>query len=210
MALQIVVMADTHSKHDQIEAPKGDILIHAGDATGFGGRNQFECFCEYFTKLPHKYKVLIAGNHDPCFEKYISEIPTRLPNVHYLVDESVVIEGIKIYGTPWTPCHWAYHTDQDKLIDKWRQIPNDVDLLVTHMPPAKILDFDEKANKHEGCPQLAEQIKQRIKPQYHVFGHVHTQGIYKSNHTVFINAAVTGGEYKVQWQPFSFTWQERK
>lgn len=34
--IRIVVLSDTHTKHDKIEVPDGDILIHAGDFSFHG------------------------------------------------------------------------------------------------------------------------------------------------------------------------------
>jgi Icc-related predicted phosphoesterase len=53
----------------------------------------------------------------------------------------------------------------------WSAIPEDTDVLVTHGPPFGILD--QNYNKeHVGCESLTEHVL-RIKPQLHIFGHIH-------------------------------------
>ena len=48
--------------------------------------------------------------------------------------------------------------------------PSNTDTLITHTPPAYHLDVENK--KHLGCLGLLDEIW-RIKPQLHVFGHIH-------------------------------------
>lgn len=53
--------------------PYADILIHCGDFTMKGGENEIDSFCQFMAQLPHKYKIVIAGNHDFCLdEAYMS------------------------------------------------------------------------------------------------------------------------------------------
>jgi Icc-related predicted phosphoesterase len=77
----------------------------------------------------------------------------------------------------------------------WENIPEDLDILITHMPPKYILDTNP-SGEHCGCSQLAEKVK-LVKPKYHVFGHIHlhggkTQEIWE---TEFINCAVKNEQY---------------
>lgn len=34
--LRVVIVSDTHGKHEELNLPKGDILIHCGDFTSYG------------------------------------------------------------------------------------------------------------------------------------------------------------------------------
>ena len=57
-------------------------------------------------------------------------------------------------------------------------IPNDTEILITHGPPLGFGDWC-KNNHRGGCLDLYNAINERIKPQYHVFGHVHeSYGFY--------------------------------
>ena len=66
--MRIVCLSDTHNCNEQIEVPDGDILLHSGDATSVGNIVQINAFNQWFSKLPHKYKIFVAGNHDWLFE----------------------------------------------------------------------------------------------------------------------------------------------
>ena len=62
--MKLVLISDTHGFHNGMTLPKGDILIHAGDVTGRGLYSQVADFIGWFAAQPHKYKVMVAGNHD--------------------------------------------------------------------------------------------------------------------------------------------------
>ena len=51
-----------------ISIPDGDVLIHAGDFCSEGESVEARSFGEFFRSLPHRHKVVIAGNHDRCLE----------------------------------------------------------------------------------------------------------------------------------------------
>ena len=119
-------------------------------------------------------------------------------------------------GTPWTTCSrrmaFSYGGSKPFLHSKWTAIPDDTDIVVTHLPPLGIFDlaWGEKYNfkqacqlcgngkvhksfKHWGCPKLLDNIQNRIKPKLHLFGHVHDSTGYKldeKNDILFINSAM--------------------
>lgn len=68
---------------------------------------------------------------------------------------------------------WAFTLKRgDALREKWRQIPKGIDFLVTHGPPLGYRDDLAKGGK-AGCLDLLYEIKHRVKPKYHIFGHIH-------------------------------------
>ncbi len=56
------MIGDTHGYHDKLEVPDGDILIHAWDISCRRGRAEIGQFNEWIGRLPHKHKMVIAGN----------------------------------------------------------------------------------------------------------------------------------------------------
>src|SRR3989337_1793862 len=62
--MKIVSIADTHGFHHHVNVPDGDILLHAGDLTMSGEIDVLKDVNKWFGKLPHSYKIVIAGNHD--------------------------------------------------------------------------------------------------------------------------------------------------
>jgi hypothetical protein len=70
--------------HRRLRVPPGDVLVHAGDITMKGGKNEMLDFDKWLGELPHKHKVVICGNHDFCFEYSAEEARSWLTNAHYL------------------------------------------------------------------------------------------------------------------------------
>ena len=124
--MKITFISDTHNKHKQITStlPGGDLLIHAGDLSSMGYQHEIVQFLKWFNGLDnYTHKVFIAGNHDFGFERVRSskEEGIRIPHgVTYLMDESITIEGIKIYGSPWQPWFhdWAFNLYRGEALVK--------------------------------------------------------------------------------------------
>lgn len=60
--LTVVCISDTHCTHPLI--PPGDLLLHAGDLSKWGTFSEIQAQLTWLSEQPHKYKVVIAGNHD--------------------------------------------------------------------------------------------------------------------------------------------------
>lgn len=191
--VRIVIISDTHNKMSKIAIPDGDLLIHCGDFCGHGDLREVAQFASEMAELPHKHKVVIAGNHDWPFERDPATARSALRDVVYLEDDGVEIEGLKIYGSPWQPefMNWAFNLPRqsDELQSKWAQIPEGTDILITHGPPHGILD-STKFGGHVGCELLRKRVDE-IKPRLHCFGHIHeAYGRQKRNGMLFVNASV--------------------
>ena len=193
--MRIVIVADTHTYHDTLGVLEGDILLHCGDLCYgmLATKKQLDDADRWLGKQKFKTIVCIGGNHDrPIQRRVRSSVKPVLHNAIYLQDEEIVVEGLKIYGTPWIPllAMWSFYLNDESLRQKWAQIPNDVDILMTHTPPKGILDFSNMTKTPAGCPHLAERVAQ-IKPKIHCFGHIHeAYGRIDTAETIFINAAV--------------------
>jgi Icc-related predicted phosphoesterase len=195
--MRIVFISDTHGKHRDLKIPDGDMLIHAGDCSMTGSVEQIASFNNWLGTLSHAYKICIAGNHDWLFERRTMRACDIMSNAIYLEDSEVVIDGIKIYGSPWQPwfCDWAFNLPRgEKLREKWRMIPADTDILITHGPPHSIMDRCPDGQQ-AGCKDLSRRIE-IVRPKLHVFGHIHSgHGIIKHRHTTFINASMLDEMY---------------
>ena len=95
--MKLVCISDTHNFHEQIAVPDGDVLIHSGDATVNGTIPEIIAFNEWFAGQRHPHKVLVSGNHDWLYflDNSLARELTK-PNVIYLEDSSVEIDGMKI------------------------------------------------------------------------------------------------------------------
>lgn len=211
--LKIIAISDTHGLHSQIEIPECDILIHAGDISPNGKLHHCVDFLEWFSVQPAQYKIFIAGNHDFLFQQPVRRRDffqlhlNNKENVFYLEDQSVRIEGIKFYGSPWTPWFydWAFNKirgyETKEVADS---IPHDTDVLITHGPPMGILDRTFK-DENVGCSDLMHKVVQMKNLKYHIFGHIHeSYGFRKYRETTFINASILNLQYKVTNKPFLF------
>lgn len=181
--MKIWLISDTHNEHRHLIPPDEehvDMVIHAGDAGVHKepsvNSNQIADFLDWFKYLPYKYKVWTPGNHDTSVERnYFKE--QLSDGVITLIEDSVEIEGLKIYGSPYTPAFghgWAYNCSRGTINRHWSLIPLDTDILITHGPPCDILDANDEGIKC-GCSALRKRLK-RVKPKLHVFGHIHEQG----------------------------------
>ena len=206
--MNITFISDSHGKHNRMtdDLSGGDMIIHAGDVSNRGLKSEIEDFLFWFSNLPYKHKIFIAGNHDFGFEdiRHSYEDGIVIPNgVTYLQDDSVTIDGIKIYGSPWQPWFhdWAFNLYRgEALAEKWNQIPDDVDILVTHGPPFGIFDKTMRG-LNVGCEDLLKRVND-IKPKIHVFGHIHEgYGMRDGEITTFINASSLDEDYRYTNKP---------
>ena len=188
---KLVLISDTHGLHRSVDLPAGDILIHAGDLSNKGSLEDLTEFIDWLAEQPHQHKIIIAGNHDFCFERQGPRAREICAGITYLQDSSVRVSGLKIYGSPWQPrfFDWAFNVDRGpKLAAIWSQIPTDTDVLVTHGPPYGILDQTRRGPV--GCQDLMLRIEE-VKPRVHIFGHIHEgYGQYQGEYTHFVNASI--------------------
>ena len=200
--MQIVCLSDPHELHRDVDVPDGDLLIHAGDITFFSQRRSvLGDFNDWLGELPHPHKVVIPGNHDSLLE--IQANRDLITNAHLLINAGVVLEGLKIWGSPAMPlADCAFGTPDDTArAEIWSRIPTDTDILVTHVPPFRILDGEPNGEYNGGCQSLREAYR-RIRPRLHVFGHVHTGfGIAQARYTKFVNAALPGEFGDLEHEP---------
>jgi Icc-related predicted phosphoesterase len=208
--MRIVLISDTHGLHRGLSVPDGDLLIHAGDFTMNSKPDwMYGHFNVWLGELPHRHKIVIPGNHD-----WLLEDPARrgvITNAVLLVDSGVEVEGIKIWGSPVTPLYggafgMSNHADRKRL---WTQIPDGLDILITHGPPFAILDHGGNAQRREGCPQLLEAVF-RAFPRVHVFGHIHHgYGTLRTDDTLFVNASLLGEDGSLSRKPFVIDYRVR-
>lgn len=207
--MKILFISDTHSYHRQLKTlPKADLIIHGGDVSKMGRDHEVEDFMRWFSNLDYQYKVFISGNHDFFFESETSKSIQRFlnHNTFYLFNSCIEIEGVKIWGSPFTPTffNWAFNMDRGNDIAQiWKKIPLNTDILVTHGPPHGILDRTD-SGLNVGCEELLKNLE-KIRPKFHLFGHIHeSYGIATKNKTTFINGSILNERYEIVNQPVTF------
>lgn len=209
--MKIWHFSDTHGNHRSLQPlNKVDVAIFSGDAGTYRDKFKNEAhvrdFIEWFGALNIPIKIMIAGNHDSSIEHtVVAKADIREAGIYYLENENIVIDGYNIWGSPYTPTFgdWSFMKSRNKIHQVWDMIPDNTDVLVTHGPPKGILDITENPDRTLemcGCANLYKQVTQRIKPKYHLFGHIHDR--YRSEYknastmqiancdTVFSNGSV--------------------
>ena len=209
--MKLILISDSHNRAN-IPSLTGDVLIHAGDLTMSGKEHEVSTAGIWLRSLPFRHKFVIPGNHDFLFQrdrdKAVELLCANDPTMHYLENESFVLDGIKFWGSPITPwfMDWAFNVPRGLPIRRyWDTIPADTNVLITHGPPHGILDqaAPHRNSEHLGCEELVEAVK-RVNPDIHVFGHIH--GGYGSrtypNRTQFFNASLLNEAYEEGNAPF--------
>jgi Icc-related predicted phosphoesterase len=181
--MKIWHISDTHTYHNLLDVPEDiDMVIHSGDATNpkdpYLSEDEMQNFIYWYSLLPIKHKVFVAGNHDVCIEKnFIKKDDFERAGIIYLENDYIEVKGIKIWGSPVTPTfgEWAFMKARHKTHELWQQIPDDTDIVVVHGPPATILDLSyNRKNELEFCGDSA--LMKRlldINPKLCLFGHIH-------------------------------------
>lgn len=233
--MKIAVFSDTHTKHKQLQLPECDIAIFAGDFTSVGHKHEVESFLNWYGKQYQcKQKVFIAGNHDKSFDKkffhsfedhdlfkenehlgkpgWLVDMLDRariIFNIQYLENSSVILEGLKIWGSPITPSfyrqYWAFNADRNEEIQSyWNSIPKDANIIVTHGPVHGKLDYIPETSDYVGCVDLKAKIEE-INPVMFICGHIHSgRGIYNTDKTLYVNASILDNGYNQQGDPMVF------
>lgn len=60
--IRVVCISDSHGHYPTV--PSGDLLIHAGDMTNSGRKEDIQKTVDWLNTMPHRHIVVVAGNHD--------------------------------------------------------------------------------------------------------------------------------------------------
>ena len=109
--VRVVCISDTHTNTPDI--PHGDVLIHAGDLTNAGTAQDIQKQIDWLDSLPHREKIIIAGNHDSYFDPKSRKAEDKgkklnFKNLHYLQNQSITLKfkggrKLNFYGSPDIP-----------------------------------------------------------------------------------------------------------
>ena len=201
--MKIWHFGDTHGYHKFLKVPKDiDMVIFSGDASNdknpYINVNELVDFIDWYKILDIPYKIFVAGNHETSIERgLITKEYFEQFGIIYLENNFVIIEGLKVYGSPVTPQFndWAFMKARHKLDKFWADsIPDDVDVLIVHGPPKGFLDLSySKDHKLEfcGCKSLRNHVLNRIKPKLCLFGHIHNNDDVMNQGTMTISGVDT-------------------
>ena len=202
--MRIVCLADLHGFLPAV--PSCDLLLVAGDICPTGDESPptqehwlRSTFARWLDEAPAGAIVGVAGNHD--FVGETDPDALRALDWHYLQDDTIEIDGLSIYGSPWTARfqEWAFMLDEEQLAEHWARIPAGVDLLCTHSPP---LGYGDRIGDVSiGSPSLLAAIDQ-LEPRLSVFGHLHSgYGRWQRNGSILVNASYCNMDYLPAHEP---------
>jgi Icc-related predicted phosphoesterase len=226
--MKIVALSDMHGSMPKF-VPDGDVLCIAGDICPAWNHKvdyQQEWIAKTFIPWASglidnetvKDVIFIPGNHDWHFEelytlKTENEFRKMLPaHIHYLRDSEVIINGVRFYGTPWTPefCEWAFMKYEGELDKIFEKIPEGIDVLISHGPVHGYNDIVEGENAHLGSKALLKHVH-RVKPSLVFVGHIHSGSHEVTNllldekltkRTSIVNVSLLNEDYQIAYKPF--------
>ena len=198
--MRLVLISDTHGARPDL--PDGDVLVHAGDLTMTGRRDEVVSSLGWLETQNTRFDdvVMIPGNHDFLFEHRPDACAYMCDqmDITLLNDSGTEIDGFKFWGSPVQPWFhdWAFNRQRGPDIKHhWDMIPEGLDVLITHGPPHGLLDKTVRGLL-VGCEDLLLAVASK-EPRLHVFGHIHeAYGTGKFGNTMMVNASIMNREYE--------------
>lgn len=176
-----------------------------------------EDFKPWAADLPVEKVLFIGGNHDFFCERCKKDMFhwfSKHDKVTYLHNSGIDYistqdtKTYSIFGSPY--CHqfgsWAFMRDEKTLVKKFSEIPENLDVLITHDAPYGTSDICLEGfarNKgHIGCPELRDVIIEK-KPSWCVHGHLHSSSheIEYLNDTKVVNCSILNESYEPCYLP---------
>jgi Icc-related predicted phosphoesterase len=155
---------------------QADIIVSCGDLPFY--------YLEYIVSMLNKPLYFVRGNHAPAIEygpSWEKQFPLGGTNMHRKVastKEGLLLAGIEGCLRYNTGPH--QYTQNEMWLNVFRLVPElffnrlrfgrYLDLFITHAPPWKIHDADDRP--HQGIKAF-RWLDNVFQPTYHIHGHVH-------------------------------------
>ena len=174
------------------------MIIYAGDFTYHGDMDEVQKFLQWYGEQDAKHKLLICGNHEVWISQQGDLLKQLCQNegIQLLHNSHTIIEGLTIFGSPYSKKfgRWAYMADETDLADIYDTILPDTDIIISHGPAYKQLDFCPGG--HVGSTALAHRIGELKNLKLVVTGHIHeSRGTMIKDGVLTVNAAICGIPY---------------
>lgn len=192
----------------------------------------------WVNKLKFKYIwskiILVPGNHDECFNGHISKLQLEewrfktsnhlviLNHEYYEYDylrSDLEIDSLKIFGTPYCKKfgNWAFMVDNDILIKKYSQIPENIDILLSHDSPTieklgAVLDEESRFYNPTAGNEILSEFIWKIKPKIFHSGHMHTgnHNFFEKNGIWFANVSYVDESLSPSYPILKYEFDEYK
>jgi Icc-related predicted phosphoesterase len=194
--MRLCLVSDLHGETPDL--PDADLVIIAGDLAPDGDLySQYRWFHSRFKPWIRECKraVYIAGNHDRLLFEQPDLANIHEDHCHYLQDSFIEIDGLLIYGTPWSLKfgRWPFMCHEADIDRRLSHVVRRPDILITHGPPYGLGDQND-LNEHCGSGTLLEFMR-RVRPRLTVTGHIHeSYGVYPFGDCTVVNASLCTGE----------------
>lgn len=216
-------MSDLHGDLQYVE--KCDLVLICGDSVSLRDQTYYQSCKKWYRKIFKPWaeslacdKVLfIAGNHECGMEGHEDEWYEMFPKdskVTFLFDDLYTYnhdgKEYRIYGTPWCKefGNWAYMASDENLKELYSQIPENLDILITHDQPYGYGDILLQSDcpwadgSHIGNKLLAEEVLKK-QPKYMFVGHLHStdHSCVNINNTKRYNVSMKDENYRSAYEP---------
>lgn len=229
MKLKVMAMSDLHGNLPEVTEP-ANIAIIAGDISPL--EIQFNKpamkvwleteFAGWVKSLPVDKVFLVAGNHDAYFESAsranILAFTQACGKLTYLKNETTHYyddwgQLWSIFGTPY--CHifgnWPFMRTEEFMTEKFKEIPDKVDIIVTHDPAFGVGDTDvilegpihraQRMFQHLGNEPLRARISD-VDYKLLICGHIHGGDHNYNEGWKAVNVSHLNEFYKPVYTPF--------
>lgn len=192
--MKVCVTSDLHGYLPEIEPC--ELLLICGDIVSLKHQRYSKSCKQWYTKvfqpwinsLPCDKVLFIPGNHEVGVEGHEDKYrklfsPTNKATIllhdyyEYLSNDGIVY---KIFGTPYCKIfgNWAFMKSNSDLKEKFSEIPEGLDILLTHdvaygYADQSLQDIGWGTDEHFGTVELRDAILEK-KPKYHFSAHIHT------------------------------------
>lgn len=184
--MKIVATSDTHTVVDVNIIPDGDVFIHAGDLMTTGYPDDWKNQLEWLSKLPHKMKIYVPGNHDFHMVNYpgpalqdlrkAGVICVGLPgNLQYSVRK--LPNGMLLMGLPFVKNlpRWAFDATEEyvsEYLSEMVHIYGEPDIVVSHSPIEGIMDGSPA---YKSGFTVYKKFLEKYNPKFWIHGHIHEE-----------------------------------
>ena len=223
--LSICVISDLHGYLPTIEPC--ELLLICGDSVPLDYQANSKktkkwyntVFRAWAESLPCDKVLFIAGNHELHFpgKKIIYEsLFSKDDKITYLCHSEYLYKSkdgkeYKIFGTPYCKqfMNWAFMYPDEELEKIFKNIPNDLDILMCHDAPYGISDIVLQSNcpwydgkTHLGNIPLREAILEK-KPKIVVHGHLHSSSreFESLGSSKVVNCSIVDENYSPVYEP---------
>ena len=224
--MRICVISDNHGILPRINDENIELLLICGDIVPLSFQSDMELtkwwfedkFKSWAEELPVGKVIFIAGNHDLMIERDPDWFKITFPKYskitylqHELYEYISSQDGAvySIFGTPYCKQfgRWAFMREPETLKELYSQIPDNIDILISHDSPLLCeIGFIHQSvrwgNQEAGNGLLADAILEK-RPKYVFSGHIHsgTHRLQEVDKIKLANVSIVDEYYEHVYEP---------